>query len=170
MLLGRIGRIVVRIERMSRNDIEIQNVRADLENVEVSLTDLFEGKAAPDVRSVHLSAEVSQESLGKYIRSGSFGTNNGEVRVEGGEVFYRSPNALFGFPANVRLEPRVAGPQSVAVGFGEILVRGARLPSSLIGGTLPPGGLSLDVGELPFEAALRSIEPLDGVLMLQAGR
>ena len=169
MLLGRITRIRVRIVRMTHNGVELRNVRANLEDVKVSPLGLLR-KAPPDVKSVSLSAEVSQESLSRYIRRRGAGMSNGEVRIEGGKVFYRSPNALFGFPANVRLDLRVADTRSVAVGFGEILVRGARLPSSLIGGALPSGGVALDVGELPFGAALRSIEPLDGVLVIRAGR
>lgn len=170
LFLGRVGHIRVRIGRMVHEGVETQNVRVDLESVKVSLSSILRRKVEPDIRSVSLSAEISQESLSRYIERKGVGARNGEVRVHGREVFYWSPNALFGFPANVEIGLRVAGKRSVAVSFGGILVRGARLPSSLIGGTLPSGGVTLDVGELPFDAALRNIEPLDGVLIVRAGR
>ena len=170
LLFGRIGRIQARIDRMNHEGVETQNVRVDLESVKVSLSSILRRKVEPDIRSVSLSAEISQESLSRYIERKGVGARNGEVRIHGREVFYWSPNALFGFPANVELGLQVAGKRSVAVSFGDILVRGARLPSSLIGGALPTGGVTMDVGELPFEAALQSIEPLDGVLIVRAGR
>lgn len=170
LLSGRISHVRVRIGRMSHESIEIQNVSVNLENVRLLLSGIFRDEVKPDIRSVYLRAEISQESLSQYIKREDIGVRNGEVGIQGGEVFYRSQNALFGFPANVRLELRVAGAHRVAVSFGDLLVGGARLPSSLIGGALPSGGVTLDIGELPFGAALRSIEPLEGALMLRAGR
>lgn len=158
LLLGRIDRIEVRIDRLTREGILLRDLQIDLEAVDVSVSSLFSGDLEREIRAGSLVAEVPEESINDYLRENDMGLEGGEIDVRQREVVYRSEDVFLGLPGSVSLDLRVVGPHTMEVVPQEATVAGFPLPPFLTE-PLTSGGRTLDLGELPFGAELTSVEP-----------
>ncbi len=169
LLLGRADRIRVYIDSFTKEGIRLRNLHVDMEVVDVSVSSLLQRDLEREVRSAALTAEVPEESINQYLLENELGLVGGEIDVQPGQVFYKSVNALFGLPASVRLDLRVASPSTIEVIPEGVMVGGFPLPTFLIK-PLASGGRTLTVGDLPLGAELVSVEPQNDVLIIRAER
>ena len=167
LLLGRIDRIGVHIDQLTHGSILLRNLSIDLRDVDVSVRSLLRRDPDFTPRTVSLRAEVPEESLNGYLRENDLGLGGGQIDVLPQGVVYRSSDALFGLPASVGLDLRVAGPHAIEVIPEEATVGGFALPSFFTR-SLASGGRTLDLGELPLGAELVSVEPSKDALVVRA--
>ncbi len=168
LLLGRIDRIEVRIDQLTREGILLRDVRIDLEDVDVSVPSLLQGDLEREIEAASLRAEVPEESINDYLRENDLGLEYGEIDVLPQDVVYRISESLFGFPASVSLDLRVSGPRTIEVIPEEITVGGFSLPSFFTR-SVASGGRTLTLSELPLGAELVSVEPSeDDALVVRA--
>lgn len=158
LLLGRIDRIGIRMDGFVNEGIRLRNLRVDLEDVNVSVPSLLRGEPEREIGAGSLRAEVPEESINGYLRENDLGLEGGRIDVHPREVVYRIGDAFLGFPASVRLDLRVLNSHAV-----EVLPKGASLGGfplpSFLTRSLASGGRTFELGELPFGAELRSVEP-----------
>ncbi len=168
--LGRIDRIEVRIDQLRREGILLQNIRMNLENVNVSVGSLLRGNLEREIQAASLVAEVSEDSINEYLRENDLGLEGGEIEIGSQRVVYRSSEAFFGLSASVELDLGVAGPYTIEVIPREATVGGFPLPAFLEE-PLAAGGRTLTLSELPLNTELTSVEPSEeGVLVIRAER
>ncbi len=158
LLLGRIDRIEVQIDQLTREGILLRDLRIDLKDVDVSVPSLLQGDLEREIRSGSLRAEVSEESINDYLRENDLGLEYGEINVLPQDVVYQISEALFGLPASVSLDLRASGPRTIEVIPQEATVGGYELPSFFTR-PLASGGRTLTLSELPLGAELVSVEP-----------
>jgi hypothetical protein len=164
LLLGRIDRIQVQIDRLKREGLLLRNVRIDLRDV--SMLSLLRGDLEGETRAASLRAEVPKDSINEYLGENNPGFR-GEIDVLPQGLVYRNSDALFGLPVNVSLNLRVAGPHTIEVIPQEATVGGVSLPPFFTR-SLAAGGRTLDLGELPFGSGLVSAEPSEDALVVRA--
>lgn len=169
LLLGRIDRVKVHIDQMSRRGIELRNVLAELQDVEVSVVGLIRGERERDIRTASLKAEVPEESINEYLQQRDLGLEGWEVEVGEQELEYRGEEPIFGLPASVSFDVRVTGPRTVEVVPNQVELAELDLPSSVIE-PLVSRNPALQLAELPFGVELRSVKPLEGALIVHAAR
>lgn len=168
--LGRMDRIEVWIEQLRREGILLQNLRIDLENVNVSVGSLLQGDLEREIQAASLVAEVSEDSINEYLRENELGLEGGEIDINSQSIVYRSSDVFFGLSGSVELDLRVAGPYTVEVIPQEATVGGFPLPAFLEK-PLASGGRTLTLSELPLNTELTSVEPFsEGVLVVRAER
>lgn len=165
LLLGRIDRIEVDIDSFTKEGIRLRNLRIDLKDVDVSVPSIFRGNLEREIQAGSLVAEVPEESINEYLRENQLGLEGGEIDVRPGDAAYRSE--VFGFPASVGLDLRVAGPSTIEVVPREVTVGGLPLPPFLTE-PLTSGGRTLTVGELPLGAGLVDVEARSDELVIRA--
>ena len=158
LLLGRIDRIEVQIEQLTREGILLRDLRIDLEDVDVSVPSLFGGDLEREIQSGSLRAEAPEESINDYLRENDLSLEYGEINVLPQDVVYQISEARFGLPASVGLDLRVSGPRTIEVIPQEATVGGYELPSFFTR-SLASGGRTLTLSELPLGAELVSVEP-----------
>ena len=149
LLLGRVDRIQVRADRIRREGLDLRNVRADLKGVDASVPSFLRGSLKTKTQSGSLRAEVTAEAINQYLESHSDLGANGQANIDPQGLVYESSATLL---PSVRLDVRVAGPQSIVV-------------SRARAGALT----TVDLGELPFGARLQSVKPSTGKLTVRAG-
>ena len=169
LLLGRIDRVEVGIDRMTRGGVALRDVRADLEDVDVSVRSLLEGDVEREIGYVALRAEVPEEEINAYLRENNLGLAGGEMNVRKSGVIYRSEDALFGFPASVDLDLRVGGPRTIEVVPSDLVVGGFLLPP-YVTGLLSVESRTLELGELPLGTELKGVGPEQNALVVRAER
>jgi hypothetical protein len=168
LLLGRIDRIEVQIDQLTREGILLRDLRIDLKDVDVSVPSLLQGDLEREIRSASLRAEVPEESINDYLRENDLGLEYGEINVLPQDVVYQISKTLFGLPASVSLDLRVSGPRTIEVIPQEATVGGYELPSFFTR-SLASGGRTLTLSELPLGAELVSVEPSEeNALVIQA--
>jgi LmeA-like phospholipid-binding len=158
LLLGRIDRIEVQIDQLTREGILLRDLRIDLKDVDVSVPSLLQGDLEREIRSGSLRAEVPEESINDYLRENDLGLEYGEINVLPQDVVYQISEDRFGLPASVSLVLRVSGPRTIEVIPQEATVGGYELPSFFTR-SLASGGRTLTLSELPLGAELVSVEP-----------
>ncbi len=158
LLLGRIDRIGVRIDRLTREGILLRDIRIDLKDVDVSVPSLLQGDLEREIQAASLRAEVPEESINDYLRENDLGLEYGEIDILPQGVVYQISEALLGLPASVGLGLRVSGPRTIEVIPQEATVGGYALPSFFTR-SVASGGRTLTLSELPLEAELVSVEP-----------
>lgn len=68
LLLGRVDRVQVEIDRISRRGVTLRNVQADLKDIDVSVPSLFQGNPKIETQSCSLRSErVPEELLNRYL-------------------------------------------------------------------------------------------------------
>ena len=169
LLWGRIDRVEVSIDRLTRGGLALRDVRVDLEDVDVSVRSLLGGNVEREIGYAALRAEVPEVEINTYLRENNLGLTGGEMNVRKSGVIYRSEYALFGFPASVDLDLRVAGPRTVEVVPRDAVVGGFLLPPWVMG-LLSAESRTLELGELPLGTELESVEPEQNVLVVRAER
>jgi hypothetical protein len=169
LLLGRIDRIEIRIDRLAREGIVLRDLDIDLEDVDVSVQNLLRGDLEREIRTATLRAEVPEESINEYLRDNNLGLEGGEIDVHPRDVVYQSEDAFFGFPTSVVLDLRVVGPRTVEVIPQEVAVAGFRLPPFLAR-SVSSGGRTLELSELPLGTELVSVEPSEEAMVVWAER
>lgn len=170
LLLGRIDRIKVRIDQLRREGILLRDVRMNLEEVDISVPSLWQGELEREIQAASLVAEAPEEAINDYLRENDLGLGDGEIEIAPQEIVYRSSGALFGLPASVGLDLRVAGPRTIEVIPQEATVGGLALPNFLTE-SLASGGRTLTLSELPLRTELVSVEPSsDDALVVRAKR
>jgi DUF2993 family protein len=155
LLLGRIDRIQLQIDKLKREGLLLRDVHIDLRDV--SMLSLLRGDLEREAQEGSLRAEVPKDSINVYLRENT-PEFTGEIDVLPQGLVYRSSDALFGLPVNVSLSLRVAGPHTIEVIPEEATVGGLSLPS-FFPSSLASGGRTLDLGELPFGTGLTSVDP-----------
>jgi hypothetical protein len=158
LLLGRIDRIEVQIDQLTREGILLRDLRIDLKDVDVSVPSLLRGDLEREIRSGSLRAELPEESINDYLRENDLGLEYGEINVLPQDVVYQISEALFGLSASVNLDLRASGPRTIEVIPQEATVGGFELPSFFTR-SLASGGRTLTLSELPLGAELVSVEP-----------
>ncbi len=158
LLLGRIDRIGVRIDRLTREGILLRDISIDLRDVDISVSSLLQGDLERDIEAASLRAEVPEESINDYLRENDLGLEYGEIDILPQGVVYLISEALFGLPAHVSLGLQVSGSRTIEVIPEEATVGGFPLPSFFTR-SLASGGRTLTLSELPLEAELVSVEP-----------
>jgi hypothetical protein len=155
LLLGRIDRIQLQIDRLKREGLLLRDVHIDLRDV--SILSLLRGDLEREAQAGSLRANVPKNSINEYLRENT-PEFRGEIDVLPQGLVYRPSDALFGLPVNVSLNLRVAGPHTIEVIPEEATVGGLSLPSFFTR-SLASGGRTLDLGELPFGTGLASVDP-----------
>ncbi|HZG63557.1 MAG TPA: DUF2993 domain-containing protein [Rubrobacteraceae bacterium] len=168
LLLGRIDRIEVRIDRLMREGILLRDLRIDLEDVVISIASLLQGDLEREVQSGSLRAEVPEDSINDYLRENNLGLEYGEINVLPHDVVYQTTESLFGLSASVSLDLRASGPRTIEVVPQEATVGEYVLPSFFTR-SLASEGRTLTLSELPLGAELVSVEPSEeDALIVQA--
>lgn len=169
LLLGRIDLVEVHIDRMTRGGVALRDVRVDLEDVDVSVRSLLEGNVEREIGYAALRAEVPEEEINAYLRENNLGLAGGEMNLRKSGVIYRSEDALFGFPASVDLDLRVAGPRTVEVVPSDLVVGGFLLPP-WVTDLLSVESRTLELGELPLGTELKGVGSEQNALVVRAER
>lgn len=169
LLLGRIDLVEVRIDRMTRGGVALRDVQVDLEDVDVSVRSLLEGNVEREIGYAALRAEVPEEEINAYLRENNLGLAGGEMNVRKSGVIYRSEDALFGFPASVDLDLRVAGPRTVEVVPSDLVVGGFLLPP-WVTDLSSVESRTLELGELPLGTELQGVGSEQNALVVRAER
>lgn len=112
LLLGRIDRIQLQIDKLKREGLLLRDVHIDLRDV--SMLSLLRGDLKREAQEGSLRAEVPKDSINVYLRENTPGFT-GEIDVLPQGLVYRSSDVLFGLPINVSLGLRVAGPHTIEV-------------------------------------------------------
>ena len=168
-LLGRIDRAEVSIDRMTRGGVALRDVRVDLEDVDVSVRSLLGGDVEREIGYAALRAEVPEEEINRYLRENNLSLAGGEMKIRKSGVMYRSEDALFGFPASVDLDLRVAGPRTVEVVPSDAVVGGFLLPP-WVTNLLSIESRTLELGELPLGTELKGVGSEYNALVVRAER
>jgi hypothetical protein len=169
LLLGRVDRIEVHMDRMVQEGILLRDVRMDLRGVDISLPSLLRGHLEGENRTAFFIAEVPEASVNEYLQRHSLGSGGGEIEIRPDEVDYRRVDPLTGTPASASLDVRVGGPHTVEVVPERVTVAGVDFPSSLRG-LLSYGSWELNLGELPFGSKLQSVELSQDALIVRAAK
>ncbi len=169
LLLGRIDRVEVGIDRLTRGGVTLRDARVNLEDVDISVRSLLRGDLEREIGYASLRAEVPEEEINAYLRENNLGLAGGEMNVRTSRVVYRSEDALFGFPASVDLDFRVAGPRTIEVVPSNVVVGGFLLPP-WVTELISIESRTLELGELPLQTKLESVEPEQNTLVVRAAR
>jgi len=169
LLLGRVDRIQVHMDRMVQEGVLLRDVRMDLRGVDSSLPSLLRGDLEGENRTAFLRAEVPEASINEYLQRHGLELGSGEIEIRPDEVDYRRVDPLSGSPASASLDVRVGGPHTVEVIPKRVTVAGVALPSSLRG-LLSYGSWKLNLGELPFGTKLQSVELSQDALIVRAAK
>ncbi len=158
LLVGRIGRIEVLMDELTRQGIRLRDVRITLKDADVSVISLVRGDIEREIQTASLVAEAPEKSINDYLRENDLGLEDGKIDVSPQEVVYRMQDALSGASASVSLELKVAGPYTIEVVPKKVRVEEIELPAFLTK-RLTSGGRTLKVSELPLGAKLTSVKP-----------
>ncbi len=169
LLLGRVDRIEVHIDRMVQEGILLRDVRMDLRSVDISLPSLLRGSLQGESRAAFLRAEVPEASINQYLQRHGLGSGSGEIEIHPDEVVYRHVDPLSGTPASASLDVRVGTPQTLEVVPERVSVAGVTLPFSLRG-LFSYGGWKLNLGELPFGTKVQSVDLSQDTLIVRASK
>ena len=158
LLVGRIDRIEVLMDELTRQGIRLRDVRITVKDADVSVISLLRGDVEREIRTASLVAEAPEKSINDYLRENDLGLKGGKIDVRPQEVVYRSADALSGISASISLELKVAGPHTIKVVPKKARVEEIELPAFLTE-PLALGGRTLKVSELPLGAKLSSVKP-----------
>lgn len=169
LLLGRMDLIDIKMDSFTKEGVRLRHLRINLKDVDISVPSLLQGDLEREIRAVSLVAEMSEQSINEYLRENDLGLEGGEVDVSRTDVYYRSEDALFGLPASVSLDLRVADANTIEVTSQDVTVGGLPLPPFL---TEPfvSGGRTLCIGELPLGARLVDVAIGNDTLVIRAER
>ena len=167
LIVGRVDRIEVHIDRMVQEGILLRDVRMDLRSVDISLPSLLRGSLQGENRTASLRAEVPEASINEYLQRHGLGSGSGEIEIRPDEVVYRRVDPLSVTPASASLDVRVGGPQTLEVVPERVSVAGVTLPFSLRG-LFSYGGWKLNLGELPFGTKVHSVDLSQDTLIVRA--
>jgi hypothetical protein len=161
LLSGDLGDLVVRSDRLERQGLVVNDVRARIHDAHTSLGDLVGGTVRVRFSKIDLSGRVGEATLARYLRdhfasADIQGTNELRVDVKPGVLVAHLPNgsvplhvAVSG-PTTLRLTPAVGG-----------------IVGQLIGDALSTG---IDLAPLPYGIRLRTVRLVEGAALVTAGR
>jgi hypothetical protein len=158
LLVGRIDRIEVLMDELTRQGIRLRGVRITVKDADVSVISLVRGDIEREIRTASLVAEAPEKSINDYLRENDLGLEDGKIDVRPQDVVYRSADALLGTSTSISLELKVAGPYTIEVVPKKARVGEMELPSFLTE-LLASGGWTLKVSKLPLGAKLQSVKP-----------
>ena len=153
---------------MTRGGVALRDGRVNLEDVDASVRSLS-GDVEREIGYAALRAEVPEEEINRYLRENNLSLAGGEMQIRKSGVMYRSEDTLFGFPASVDLDLRVAAPRTVEVVPSDALVGGFLLPPWVT--NLPSiESYTLELGELPLGTELEGVGSEHNALVVRAER
>ena len=78
LLLGRVDRIEVRVDRPAPGSILLPDLRVNLEDIDVPVRSLWRGDLEPEIPTGSLVVEVPEESIEEYLRENVLGPESRE--------------------------------------------------------------------------------------------
>jgi hypothetical protein len=161
LLGGDLGDLVVKSNRLERQGIVVNDVRARIHDANADVGDLLSGTARVRFSRIDLSGRAGEATLARYLRdhfasADIQGTNQLTVDVKPGVLIARLPNG------SVPLHVTVSGPTTLRLtpAVGGVVGR-------LVGNALSTG---IDLAPLPYGIRLRTVRLVEGAAIFTAGR
>jgi hypothetical protein len=161
LVSGDLGDLVVTSDRLERQGIVVNDVRARIHDAKTDVGDLLSGTVKVRFSRIDLSGRAGEATLAKYLRdhfatADIKGTNKLTVDVKPGILIAHLPNG------SVPLHVAVSGPTTLRLtpAVGGIVGR-------LVGDALSTG---IDLAPLPYGIRLRSVRLVEGAAIFTAGR
>ncbi len=161
LVSGELGDLVVKSDRLERQGIVVNDVRARIHDAKTDVGDLLGGTVKVHFSRIDLSGRVGEAALAKYLRdhfatADIQGTNKLTVDARPGVLIAHLPNG------SVPLHVAVSGPTTLRLtpAVGGVVGR-------LVGNALSSG---IDLAPLPYGIRLRTVRLVDGAALVTAGR